>query len=320
MKKKGGGLNGRGDDDDVFDPLKAAAAEAESKETNISNDDEIEEDEEESDIDDGCKEKKTNDASSVSNPNKPKVRGKSAKAKRAAKKYAEQDDKDRELAIKLLTMKQKESKKDRKKAALVTSLKPEMSSSSDAATMKKKQIVLPEAPTPEMPNLKERGIKPLVYEPPDTIDDDDRNSSDDDESTKSLNIAVIHERRDTQTEIALRQLTAQPFELDGVSFCLPVCAPFQVLASYKFRIKLIPGTQKRGKTVKDCANILLKAPIYASNEEKTAAREALETKIEECARSLPLGGCKITLPPGAMKELQKQQKEMKKNKVKTKKS
>ena len=85
--------------------LKAAAAEAESKETNISNDDEIEEDEEESDIDDGCKEKKTNDASSVSNPNKPKVRGKSAKAKRAAKKYAEQDDKDRELAIKLLTMK-----------------------------------------------------------------------------------------------------------------------------------------------------------------------------------------------------------------------
>ena len=320
MKKKGGGLNGSGDDDDVFDPLKAAAAEAESKETNISNDDEIEEDEEESDIDDGCKEKKTNDASSVSNPNKPKVRGKSAKAKRAAKKYAEQDDKDRELAIKLLTMKQKESKKDRKKAALVTSLKPEMSSSSDAATMKKKQIVLPEAPTPEMPNLKERGIKPLVYEPPDTIDDDDRNSSDDDESTKSLNIAVIHERRDTQTEIALRQLTAQPFELDGVSFCLPVCAPFQVLASYKFRIKLIPGTQKRGKTVKDCANILLKAPIYASNEEKTAAREALETKIEECARSLPLGGCKITLPPGAMKELQKQQKEMKKNKVKTKKS
>jgi predicted ribosome quality control (RQC) complex YloA/Tae2 family protein len=320
MKKKGGGLNGRGDDDDVFDPLKAAAAEAESKETNISNDDEIEEDEEESDIDDGCKEKKTNDASSFSNPNKPKVRGKSAKAKRAAKKYAEQDDKDRELAIKLLTMKQKESKKDRKKAALVTSLKPEMSSSSDAATMKKKQIVLPEAPTPEMPNLKERGIKPLVYEPPDTIDDDDGNSSDDDESTKSLNIAVIHERRDTQTEIALRQLTAQPFELDGVSFCLPVCAPFQVLASYKFRIKLIPGTQKRGKTVKDCANILLKAPIYASNEEKTAAREALETKIEECARSLPLGGCKITLPPGAMKELQKQQKEMKKNKVKTKKS
>ena len=314
MKKKGGG-NGRGDDDDVFDPLKAAA-EAESKETSISND-EIEEDEEESDMDDGFKEKKTNDASFVSNPNKPKVRGKSAKAKRVAKKYAEQDDKDRELAIKLLTMKQKESKKDRKKAALVTPLKPEMSSSSDAATMKKKQIVLPEAPTPEMPNLKERGIKPLVYEPLDNIDDDG-NSSDDEESTKSLNIAVIHERRDTQTELALRQLTAQPFERDCVSFCLPVCAPFPVLASYKFRIKLIPGTQKRGKTVNDCANILLKAPIFASNDEKTAAREALETKLEECARALPLGGCKITLPPGAMKELQKAQKEMKKIKVKKK--
>ena len=82
MKKKGRGSSGRGDDDDVFDPLKAAAAEAESKETSISNDDEIEEDAEESDIEDGFKEKKTNDASCVSNPNKPKVRGKSRESKR----------------------------------------------------------------------------------------------------------------------------------------------------------------------------------------------------------------------------------------------
>jgi len=102
----------------------------------------------------------------------------------------------------------------------------------------------------------------------------------------------------------LRQLTGQPFEQDGVSFCLPVCAPFSVLTSYKFRIKLTPGTQKRGKTVKDCANVMLKAP-FASNDEKSAVREALETKLEECARTLPAGGCKITLPPGAMKELQK---------------
>ena len=236
------------------------------------------------------------------------MRGKSAKAKRAAKKYAEQDDEDRELAMKLLTTKQKETKKDRKKAALAAPLKSETSLDAAWTTTKKKEIVLPEAPTPEMPNLKERGIKPLVYEPNDDNDDENNNNNsdddDDDDSSKLLNLAAVHAHRDEQTEIALRQLTGQPFEQDGVSFCLPVCAPFSVLTSYKFRIKLTPGTQKRGKTVKDCANVMLKAP-FASNDEKAAVREALETKLEECARTLPAGGCKITLPPGAMKELQK---------------
>jgi hypothetical protein len=299
MKKKGGRNGDDDNDDDVFDPLKAAAAEAAANTLNVSN--EIEEEGEE-------EEKKTNDASFASNPNKPKVRGKSAKAKRAAKKYAEQDDEDRELAMKLLTTKQKETKKDRKKAALAAPLKSETSLDAAWTTTKKKEIVLPEAPTPEMPNLKERGIKPLVYEPNDDNDDENNNNNsdddDDDDSSKLLNLAAVHAHRDEQTEIALRQLTGQPFEQDGVSFCLPVCAPFSVLTSYKFRIKLTPGTQKRGKTVKDCANVMLKAP-FASNDEKAAVREALETKLEECARTLPAGGCKITLPPGAMKELQK---------------
>jgi predicted ribosome quality control (RQC) complex YloA/Tae2 family protein len=303
MKKKGGRNGDDDNDDDVFDPLKAAAAEAGANTQNVSNEieEEEEEEEEEEDNEEG-EEKKTNDTSFASNPKKPKVRGKSAKAKRAAKKYAEQDDEDRELAMKLLKTKQKETKKDRKKTALAAPLKSE--TSLDAAGTKKKEIVLPEAPTPEMPNLKERGIKPLVYEPNDEDDDENNNSDDENDSSKVLNLAAVHAHRDEQTEIALRQLTGQPFEQDGVSFCLPVCAPFSVLTSYKFRIKLTPGTQKRGKTVKDCANVMLKAP-FASNDEKSAVREALETKLEECARTLPAGGCKITLPPGAMKELQK---------------
>ena len=299
MKK--GGVHGHGGndenaaDEDVFDPLKsAAAATAATEKERASEIEEEEEGEEEIEDDEMYKTKKT--TSSSSNPNKPKVRGKSAKAKRAAKKYAEQDDEDRELAMKLLTTKQKETKKDRKKAALVP-----LKSETSLGVAKQKEVVLPEAPTPEMPNLKERGIKPLIYEPEN--DDIDNNNNDDVES----NLVAIHERRDKQTEMALRQLTGQPFEQDRASFALPVCAPFSVLVSYKYRIKLTPGRQKRGKTVKDCANVLLKAP-FASEHEKSAVREALGKKVEDCSRTLPQGGCKITLPPGAMKELQKAQK------------
>ena len=299
MKK--GGVHGHGGndenaaDEDVFDPLKSAAAATAATEKERASEIEEEEDgEEEIEDDEMYKTKKT--TSSSSNPNKPKVRGKSAKAKRAAKKYAEQDDEDRELAMKLLTTKQKETKKDRKKAALAP-----LKSETSLGVAKQKEVVLPEAPTPEMPNLKERGIKPLIYEPEN--DDIDNNNNDDVES----NLVAIHERRDKQTEMALRQLTGQPFEQDRASFALPVCAPFSVLVSYKYRIKLTPGTQKRGKTVKDCANVLLKAP-FASEHEKSAVREALGKKVEDCSRTLPQGGCKITLPPGAMKELQKAQK------------
>ena len=146
----------------------------------------------------------------------------------------------------------------------------------------------------------------MVYEP-ENDDIDNNNNNNNDVESKSLDLVAIHERRDKQTEMALRQLTGQPFEQDRASFALPVCAPFSVLVSYKYRIKLTPGTQKRGKTVKDCANVLLKAP-FASEHEKSAVREALGKKIEDCSRTLPQGGCKITLPPGAMKELQKAQK------------
>ena len=93
-----------------------------------------------------------------------------------------------------------------------------------------------------MPNLrKKRSIKPLIYEPENDDVDNNNNNNDDVES----NLVAIHERRDKQTEMTLRQLTGQPFEQDGESFALPVCAPFSVLVSYKYRIKLTPGTQNR---------------------------------------------------------------------------
>ena len=331
MKKKGNDGN-EDDDDDVFvDPLKASAT------ADIEEEGDDEEDE-------GDDEEEENRASKVV---APKVRGKTSKAKRAAKKYAEQDDEDRELAVKLLTTKQKETKKDRKKAAAAAALNPSSSASSTKKQIKANDpdaesesvresvvVVLPDAPEPAMPsNFKERGIKPLIYKSisEETADDDDgidndndndndeddicANDDDDDDDDdddaveeKTGTTASIFERRDKQTELALRQLTATPNETDSVQFAIPICAPFSVLAQYKFRLKIIPGTQKRGKTIKECAFILSKAP-FASDRERSLAKEALELKTEDCCRALPPGGCKVTLPPGALNDLNKSKKQ-----------
>eukprot|EP00040_Diaphanoeca_grandis_P016512 m.85228 g.85228 ORF g.85228 m.85228 type:complete len:125 (-) comp25849_c1_seq1:239-613(-) len=45
----------------------------------------------------------------------------------------------------------------------------------------------------------------------------------------------------------LDALTGKPQEDDVLSFALPVCAPMSALLTYKYRVKMIPGTTKKGK-------------------------------------------------------------------------
>ena len=44
-------------------------------------------------------------------------------------------------------------------------------------------------------------------------------------------------------------LTGRPVESDKLQFALAVCGPYSALVDYKYRVKLLPGSQKRGKLV-----------------------------------------------------------------------
>ena len=48
------------------------------------------------------------------------------------------------------------------------------------------------------------------------------------------------------------KLTGKPLPEDVVLYALPICAPYSTLAQYKYRVKLTPGNQKRGKASKQC--------------------------------------------------------------------
>ncbi|CAH8467235.1 unnamed protein product [Schistosoma rodhaini] len=54
------------------------------------------------------------------------------------------------------------------------------------------------------------------------------------------------ESKDDLTSL-LNSLTGQPNDDDLLLYAIPVCAPYSVLLKYKFRVKLNPGTTKRGK-------------------------------------------------------------------------
>lgn len=42
-------------------------------------------------------------------------------------------------------------------------------------------------------------------------------------------------------------LTGTPLPNDILFYAVPVCGPYSALQSYKYRVKLVPGTSKRGK-------------------------------------------------------------------------
>jgi NFACT protein C-terminal domain len=41
-----------------------------------------------------------------------------------------------------------------------------------------------------------------------------------------------------------------PRDDDVILYALPVCAPYAVLAGYRYKAKLTPGSQKRGKAAR----------------------------------------------------------------------
>eukprot|EP00814_Leptocylindrus_danicus_P006770 CAMPEP_0116005744 /NCGR_PEP_ID=MMETSP0321-20121206/1335_1 /TAXON_ID=163516 /ORGANISM="Leptocylindrus danicus var. danicus, Strain B650" /LENGTH=781 /DNA_ID=CAMNT_0003474205 /DNA_START=226 /DNA_END=2571 /DNA_ORIENTATION=+ len=66
--------------------------------------------------------------------------------------------------------------------------------------------------------------------------------------------------------IELAKLTGKPLKEDSLLFAVPVCAPYMSLSQYKYRIKLTPGTQKRGRASKQCIEMFLNSSNDSATE------------------------------------------------------
>lgn len=54
------------------------------------------------------------------------------------------------------------------------------------------------------------------------------------------------ERLEVETSDVLNLLTAIPTPDDAVEYALPVCAPYSAVSQYRYRVKMMPGSMKRG--------------------------------------------------------------------------
>ena len=103
-----------------------------------------------------------------------------------------------------------------------------------------------------------------------------------------------------------------PKEEDTILEVLTVCAPFMTLLKYKYKVKLVPGTLKRGKVLKLVLDIF-KSQKNMLDQEKNLIRSILDKDA-----ILQISGPSKVQASGLVKIIKKQKKNKKKNKKKKK--
>ncbi|KAL1514040.1 hypothetical protein ABEB36_003364 [Hypothenemus hampei] len=128
---------------------------------------------------------------------------------------------------------------------------------------------------------KEQQNKHLKREPrvPKPLEPKETNEDYDDEPTAQAEVDMID------------SLTGTPLEGDELLFAVPVIAPYNTLTNYKFKVKLTPGTAKRGKAAKTAVAMFMKDKDITSRE-----KDLLKAvKDEQLARNIP-GKVKLSAP------------------------
>ncbi|KAG7336819.1 fibronectin-binding protein [Nitzschia inconspicua] len=111
----------------------------------------------------------------------------------------------------------------------------------------------------------------------------------------------------------ISKLTGKPQNEDLLLFAVPVCAPYQTLSQYAYRVKLTPGNMKRGKASKQCVDMFLKDGAIAPGTDRY--RELIKKVLDnEWVQSI-CGDVKISAA-GAAKAIQKSKAKVKGGKKK----
>lgn len=120
----------------------------------------------------------------------------------------------------------------------------------------------------------------------------------------------IHEIGDEEKEKLndVDYLTGNPLPIDVLLYAVPVCGPYNALQSYKYRVKIIPGSLKKGKAAKTAMNLFSHMP-EASSREKELMKACTDPELVAAM----MGNSKVSAA-GLTQMKQKQKKIKKTNK------
>ncbi|GIM05839.1 hypothetical protein Vretimale_10215 [Volvox reticuliferus] len=90
----------------------------------------------------------------------------------------------------------------------------------------------------------------------------------------------------------LDSLTGLPRAEDLLLYAVPVCGPYTAIQSYKYKVKVTPGTVKKGKAARQAIELLIRGLDVASRE-----RDVLKAVPEmEAINALVGPGVKLSMP------------------------
>ncbi|KAI8988444.1 fibronectin-binding protein A N-terminus-domain-containing protein [Mycotypha africana] len=209
----------------------------------------------------------------------PSTRGRKSKAKKIKDKYADQDEEERQLRMELLGSnkgpqpKGKKAKREAKAKEEKTALEREKAARKAAAEEKAR---------------KKEGEA-------NGHGDDIKGTDDKDTETirqmlKEENITMLEADEIANLSI-LDSLTANPLPEDIIHFAIPVCAPYAAIQKYKYKVKLTPGSLKRGKAVKQAQSVFLNLNEATAREKELIKgvpdMESINTMMSKVKVSAP---------------------------------
>lgn len=113
----------------------------------------------------------------------------------------------------------------------------------------------------------------------------------------------------------LNKLTGKPHPDDVILYAVPVCAPYQTLSQYTYRVKLTPGNMKRGKAAKQCVDMFIASDSGKPSPSGQRFTELIKKVTDSEWNQAICSDVKISAP-GASKANAKQKANKKKAKTK----
>lgn len=224
--------------------------------------------------------KNNNDTNSDQSQQPQPKRGQKSKMKKIKEKYADQDEEERQLRMDILASsgpREEQSTKKSKKARKLHSV-PQQNQQKGG----RKMPVVSMTTTIHIEDEDFKGIYnkekiPKTKDPNEDGESDEENE--DDSKQKSEDIQILD------------SLTGLPVPEDELLYAVPVCGPYNALLNYKYKVKLQPGSTKRGKACKLALNMFV-------HDRHIQQREKDLTKIlkdADVSRNLP-GKVKVSAP------------------------
>lgn len=185
-------------------------------------------------------------------------RGQKHKMKKLKGKYKDQDEEERAMKMELLQQSQSQKARDRK--------------------AKKNKVAAKQASKSGSAKSSQQQRRPQKQQQPKLKEGDDGYDSEE-ERAKVLE----NEHLNKESSGILSSLTGCPLVDDILLFALPVCAPYNTMHNYKFKVKLTPGNTKKGKGAKTALS------LFQNLKETTAPEKdhLRSIKDHDLARNIP---------------------------------